>query len=124
VRLGAVLFPVRGRSDRAEVEAAVRAVELPLLHVAATPWAWTSGGRSYETEPGERIWVGVDLGGTRALSSVAWCTEDGRVGTRSYRGEEGPLFCQAQIEELAGSYSVAEVAADPWRAAPMLLELG
>ena len=99
-------------------------------HAAAGESAWLPVGAwarcraDYEIEDGERIWVGVDLGGTRALSSVAWVTEDGRVGTRSYRGEEGPLFCQAQIEELAGDYSVAEVAADPWRAAPMLLELG
>jgi hypothetical protein len=52
------------------------------------------------------------------------CTEDLRVGTDSFRGEEGPLFCQARVEELADEYQVVEVAADPWRAAPMLLELG
>jgi phage terminase large subunit-like protein len=86
--------------------------------------AWSKCRADYVIEPGERIWVGVDLGGTRALSSVSWITEDLRVGTQSFRGEEGPLFCQARIEELAGEYQVAEVAADPWRAAPMLLELG
>jgi phage terminase large subunit-like protein len=86
--------------------------------------AWSKCRADYAIEPGSRIWIGVDLGGNRALSSVAWCTEDLRVGTDSFRGEEGPLFCQARIEELAGTYSVQEVAADPWRAAPMLLELG
>jgi phage terminase large subunit-like protein len=86
--------------------------------------AWARCRADYEIEPGERLWVGVDLGGTRALSAVSWVTEDLRVGTQSFRGEEGPLFCQALVEDLAGEYQVVEVAADPWRAAPMLLELG
>jgi phage terminase large subunit-like protein len=86
--------------------------------------AWAKCRAEYAIEDGARIWVGVDLGGTRALSAVTWVTEDLRVGTKSFRGEEGPLFCRAHVEELAGRYSVAEVAADPWRAAPLLLELG
>jgi phage terminase large subunit-like protein len=99
-------------------------------HAAANESAWLPTGAwakcraDYGIEPGERIFVGVDLGGTRALSAVSWVTDDLRVGTKSYRGEEGPLFCQSLIEELAAEYQVVEVAADPWRAAPMLLELG
>jgi phage terminase large subunit-like protein len=87
------------------------------------PAAW-SRCRAFEIGLGERIWVGVDLGGTRALSSVTWVAGDLRVGTRSFRGEEGPLYCQALVEELADEYEIAEVCSDPWKAAPMLLELG
>jgi hypothetical protein len=75
-------------------------------------------------EPGERIWVGVDVGGRRALSSVVGVTDDLRVGVKSWRGEESVLFAQAEVERLAQEFVVVECAFDPWHFGPAALDLG
>jgi phage terminase large subunit-like protein len=75
-------------------------------------------------EPGERIWVGVDVGGRRALSSVVGVTDDLRVGVKSWRGEESVLFAQAEVERLAQEFVVVERAFDPWHFGPAALDLG
>ncbi|HEY6775211.1 MAG TPA: terminase TerL endonuclease subunit [Thermoleophilaceae bacterium] len=88
------------------------------------PSLWQACRSNYTIEPGEEIWIGVDVGGTRALSSVCWVTDDLRVGVKSWRGEESVLFAQAEVERLAGEFKVVECAYDPWHFAPAALDLG
>jgi phage terminase large subunit-like protein len=74
---------------------------------------------------GERIWVGVDLGGggQEGDSAVAWVNAAGHVGVEIVEGERGPLEARAVIEDLADRYTVAEVVFDPWRASTIAVEL-
>jgi phage terminase large subunit-like protein len=73
--------------------------------------------------PGERIFVGVDVGGERSASAVTWTTEDLRVDCAVFHGNEAVLSCAAKVRELAGDYRIAEVAFDPWRFQQGALEL-
>jgi phage terminase large subunit-like protein len=88
------------------------------------PALWAACRADYVIELGERIRIGVDIGGSRALSSVAWVTEDLRVGIKSWRGEESVLFAQAEVERLAQEFTVVECAFDPWHFGPAALDLG
>jgi len=88
------------------------------------PALWQACRGEYTIEPDDELFVGVDVGGARALSSVAWVTEDLRVGVRSWRGEESVLFAQAEVERLAGEFNVVECAYDPWHFGAAALDLG
>ncbi len=87
------------------------------------PGAWQACSDDYTVEPGERVWVGVDVGGERSASAVVWVTEDLRVGCAVFHGNEAVLACRARVEELAREYAVVEVAYDPWRFQQSALEL-
>jgi phage terminase large subunit-like protein len=73
--------------------------------------------------PGERIFVGVDVGGERSASAVTWTTEDLRVDCAVFGGNEAVLEVAAKVRELAGDYRIAEVVFDPWRFQQGALEL-
>jgi phage terminase large subunit-like protein len=73
--------------------------------------------------PAERIFVGVDVGGERSASAVAWVTEDLRVDSEIFHGNEAVLACAAKVRELAEDFNVVEVIADPWRFQQSMLEL-
>lgn len=73
--------------------------------------------------PGEPVWIGVDVGGTRANSAVVWVNSALQVGAAIYQGERGILDCIEQVRELAGLYAVQEVIFDPWRFGQAALEL-
>jgi phage terminase large subunit-like protein len=88
------------------------------------PGLWQACRADYTIGPGEEVWLGVDVGGTRALSSVCWVTEDLRVGVRSWRGEESVLFAQAEVERLASEFTIVECAFDPWHFGAAALDLG
>jgi phage terminase large subunit-like protein len=64
---------------------------------------------------GERIWVGVDVGGERAATAVVWINEWLHVGCEIFHGDEGVLEAKNVIEELASKYQLVELAFDPWR---------
>jgi phage terminase large subunit-like protein len=72
---------------------------------------------------GERVFVGIDVGGERSASAVVWVTEDLRVGCQVYTGNEAVLQCAAKVRELAEDFTVVEVIADPWRFQQSMLEL-
>jgi len=63
------------------------------------------------------------VGGERSASAVVWATEDLRVGAEIYHGDAAVLDCLAKVRELAGSYTVREIAFDPWRFQQAALEL-
>ena len=79
------------------------------------PGAWGECVGEPVFEDGERVWVGVDVGGERAASAVVWVNGAGHVGCAIFHGDEGVLECVAMIEELAERYRLATVAFDPWR---------
>ncbi len=87
------------------------------------PGAWQACADDYTIEPGERVWVGVDVGGERSASAVVWVTEDLRVGCQVFHGNEAVLACAAKVRELADEYAIAEVIYDPWRFQHAALEL-
>ena len=84
--------------------------------------AWHACAGEPEFEVGERIWVGVDVGGERADSAVVWASERLHVGVAVYHGDEGVLDCVAKVRELAALYTVQECVFDPWRFTQAALE--
>lgn len=88
------------------------------------PGAWQAcADPTAKILPGQRIFVGVDVGGERSASAVVWVTEDLRVDCAIFAGNEAVLACAEKVRELAQEYSVVEVIADPWRFQQSMLEL-
>ena len=76
---------------------------------------WQACAGHVDIEPGAQVWAGVDIGGTRAASAVAIATADLDVDVRVWHGEGAVLDVAGYVRELAGRYTVREVAYDPWR---------
>ena len=89
------------------------------------PGAWQACVGEPELTDGERIWVGVDVGGGghEGDTAVAWVSERLHVGCAVFSGEDGVLQARDKVEELAEPYTIAEVAFDPWRASQIAQEL-
>ncbi len=84
--------------------------------------AWQACAADVHVDPGERVWLGIDVGGSRADSAVVWVTEDLRVGCRIFSGEDAVLEVAALVPELAKRFDVVEAVYDPWRAGQMARE--
>lgn len=84
--------------------------------------AWQACAGTVEFTPGERIWVGVDVGGERSNSSVVWVNESLHVGVETFTGDEAVLEVATFVAELAEQYYIVEAAYDPWRAGQMAQE--
>ena len=65
------------------------------------PGAWQACVTSPAIEDGEPISVGVDVGGQRSATAVAWVTDDLRVGVWIGHGDEAVLDAGDVIRELA-----------------------
>jgi phage terminase large subunit-like protein len=85
--------------------------------------AWAKCRADYAIEDGERIFVGVDIGGTRAATAVVYCTDDLRIGVQTWEGEEAVIYAEAALRELAERFAIVEVAFDPWRFGAQALDL-
>jgi phage terminase large subunit-like protein len=79
------------------------------------PGAWQACAGDAEIQPGEEVYVGVDIGGSRAASAVVWVTGDLRVGCSLFQGNESVLEVERRVCELADEFTVREVIYDPWR---------
>jgi hypothetical protein len=79
------------------------------------PGAWQACVGEPKFTPGEKVWVGVDVGGERSASAVVWLNEALHIGCAVYHGEGGVLDCLDRVRDLAGEYQVVEVVCDPWR---------
>ncbi len=79
------------------------------------PGAWQACVGAPEFTDGERIWIGVDVGGERSSSAVAWVTEGLQTGVEIFHGGSGVLECLDLVRELGRRYAVAELVFDPWR---------
>jgi phage terminase large subunit-like protein len=84
--------------------------------------AWQRCAGDAHIEDGEKIWVGVDVEGSRADSAVVWVTEDLRVGVRIFSGEDAVLDVAALVPALAERFEIVEAVFDPWRAGQMARE--
>jgi phage terminase large subunit-like protein len=85
--------------------------------------AWSTCAGETHFEDGERIWCGIDVGGSQADTAVCWVNENLDVGVKIFSGDEGVLRAKDLIERLAERFTIAEVAYDPWRAKQIALEL-
>ena len=87
------------------------------------PGAWQACVGEPAFEDGERVWVGVDLGGEWSDSAVCWVNEAGHVGCYIGSGEEAIMEVAGLVEELAERYSLVEVGFDPWRSGVLAQQL-
>lgn len=70
----------------------------------------------YRVEPGEPVWAGVDIGGSRATTAVVAVTKDIRVADVTIlEGDDAVLRVPDVLVDLAGRFELREVAYDPWR---------
>ncbi|HXH89706.1 MAG TPA: terminase large subunit [Gaiellaceae bacterium] len=89
------------------------------------PGAWQAAAGETDFQPGERIWVGVDLsgGGGRSDTAVVWLNERLHVGCQLWAGEhDASAEVSAFIGELASTYTIAELVLDFWRASGLASE--
>ena len=88
---------------------------------------WLPGWQACAGQPdftdGERIVVGVDIGGERADSAVVWINERLHVGVEVLSGDRAVLDVAEVVHELAERYVIAECGFDPWRAGQIGQEL-
>lgn len=84
--------------------------------------AWQACAGAPELEDGERVWVGVDIGGSRADSAVVWVNERLHVGVEVFTGEDAVTDVAGFVPELAERYTIAEAIFDPWHAGQMARE--
>lgn len=82
------------------------------------PGAWQACEGETYFEPGERIWIGADLGGgERSTSAVLYLNERLHVGCEVFRGESSAVNAAEFIAELAETFTIVEAAYDPWQGA-------
>jgi len=84
--------------------------------------AWQACAGETHFEAGERIWVGVDVGGERSNSAVVWMNENLHVGVETWSGDDAVLEVAAFVAELAERFQIVEAVYDPWRAGQMAQE--
>jgi phage terminase large subunit-like protein len=84
--------------------------------------AWQACAGETRFEEGERVWVGVDVGGERADSAVVWVNENLHVGVETWSGDDAVLEVAAFVGELAERFQIVEAVYDPWRAGQMAQE--
>ena len=84
--------------------------------------AWQTCAGQTRFEDGERVWVGVDVGGERADSAVVWVNETLHVGVETWSGDDAVLEVAAFVAELAERFHIVEAVYDPWRAGQMAQE--
>ncbi len=78
--------------------------------------AWGSCRELYDLGDGERVWCGVDVGGSRAASALVAVTEALQVAhVQTWEGNESVMEIGPGIRALAERFQIQEVAFDPWR---------
>jgi phage terminase large subunit-like protein len=85
--------------------------------------AWQECAGEPEIEDGERIVIGVDIGGERSDSAVVWLNEELHVGVEVLSGDRAVLDIAEVVRELAERFTIVECAFDPWRAGQIGQEL-
>jgi phage terminase large subunit-like protein len=77
--------------------------------------AWQACAGHPEIPDGAEVWAGVDIGGSRAASAVAIVTAELDCQVRTWQGDSAVLDVADYMVELAGRFTLREVAYDPWR---------
>jgi phage terminase large subunit-like protein len=76
-----------------------------------------------EPKVGHEVYVGVDVGGQRSATAVAWVDEHLHAGVWIGHGDEAVLEARDVIRDLARDHTILECAFDPWRAGQLAAEL-
>ena len=87
------------------------------------PGSWQACAGEPDFTDGERIVVGVDIGGERADSAVVWINERLHVGVEVLSGDRAVLDIAEVVHDLAERFVIAECSFDPWRAGQIGQEL-
>lgn len=87
------------------------------------PGAWQACAGETSFEDGERVVVGIDIGGERADSAVVWINERLHVGCEVLSGDGAVLEIAEVVRELAERFVIVECTFDPWRAGQIGQEL-
>lgn len=82
--------------------------------------AWAACEGEVEFTDGERIWIGVDVGGSRSATGVCWMNSKLHIGIAIFEGEEAIFAAAEVIMQLAERYAIASINYDPWRAATLV----
>jgi phage terminase large subunit-like protein len=82
--------------------------------------AWAACRGEVKFEPGERVHVGIDIGGNRSASAVAWLNSRLHVGIAIFEGEDGIYGATETVLRLAEKFTIVSINYDPWRAAMMV----
>jgi phage terminase large subunit-like protein len=83
---------------------------------------WQACAGHTEFTDGERVRVGVDVGGERSASAVVYVNERLHVGVDTWTGDDAVLEVAAFVAELADRFQIVEAVYDPWRAGQMAPE--
>ena len=85
--------------------------------------AWQACVGDPQFADGERIWVGVDVGGERSATAVVWVNDALHVGCEILHGDGAIIDVADLVRDLALRFQVVELAFDPWRAGQLAQEL-
>jgi phage terminase large subunit-like protein len=78
--------------------------------------AWQACAGEPDFTDGERIVIGIDIGGERADSAGVWLNEHLHVGVKVLSGDRAVLEIAEVVRELAARFRIVECSFDPWRA--------
>ncbi|MGZ4172658.1 MAG: terminase large subunit domain-containing protein, partial [Solirubrobacteraceae bacterium] len=81
------------------------------------PGAWTACAGETSFKDGERVWIAVDVGGTRSSTAIIFLNQALHVGVRIFQGEDAIIFAANAVLEIAERFQIAEIVYDNWRAA-------
>jgi phage terminase large subunit-like protein len=124
MRLVAAANPLRSVAEMREQRKRVSEVEWLQFHCCRwgvgaghflPPGAWRQRVGNCDA-PGEPVWFGVDIGGSRAASALIGVTADLRVAEiHIFQGDGAVLEVTDRVLEIADRRPVVELAFDPWR---------
>jgi phage terminase large subunit-like protein len=81
--------------------------------------AWQQCANGVRPQPGSDVWVGLDLGGSRADTACVWIDRQGAIGCEIMSGDDAIMEMTAFLIELAKRFRIRELVFDPWRAATL-----
>jgi phage terminase large subunit-like protein len=84
------------------------------------PGAWAACKGEVKFTPGEKIHVGIDVGGSRSATGVVWLNSKLHVGVAIFEGEDGIYGAMETVLRLAERFTIVSINYDPWRAAMMI----
>ncbi len=115
------------RQRRAVTDTAFRQFHCNQWGIGEGSWlpagAWQQCVGEPHFEPGEPIWIGVDLGDEWSASALVWVNQSLNVGCALYYGDQAVLDVAEHIRHLGATYTIREVAFDMWRAGQLAGEL-
>lgn len=78
------------------------------------PGAWQACAGDASIPDGSEIVVGIDAGKALADTAIVWLDSGLHVGVEVLSGERAMSEIELVLDELASTYSIREIVADPW----------